>query len=263
MRRLSASEARAARLIVVAALAFFLLSNLVWYGVDGLWRTNLQLTRELADQKVAWAAQQSQIDALQAEIADLKQRWYGSPALWSPPPIPNTDFQFFDVSGRTQKELLDSIEKAALCDTHKCAPDPAAPAGFALGLEHSDFQAWSSPYCYSPKTLNAAFHSFILLPRWSPRPDGSVKIPLVERWNALEQTIYTHEAGHIAIDVQYFAALNDQAHQLASCQALFAFWNNPSTYEKLTALQNEYHARLRADCRPEVGCIPSGWMGWS
>jgi hypothetical protein len=265
MPRLTASEARAARLIIAAALAFFVLSNLVWYGFDELRRSNLELTRELADQKAAWVAQQSQIDALQAEIADLKQRWYGSPALWSPPPIPNTDFQFFDVGGHSQRELIASIEKAAICDTRKCLPDPAVPPGGTYwGLEGFQSQgAWSTPYCYSPKTMTALFRTFILLPRWSPPPDGGVKIPLVERWNALEKTIYTHGAGHVAIDVQYLAALNDQAHQLPSCQALFDFWANPTLFDKLSALQNEYHARLRADCRPEIGCMPPGWMDWS
>lgn len=263
MPRLTASEARAARLFIAGALAFFLLCNLAWYGVEELLRTNRELTRELADQKAAWAAQQSEVDALEAEIADLKQRWYGSPALWTPPPLANTDFQFFDVSGHSQAELIASLKKAAICDTHKCLPDPAAPPGFALGLEGSDFQAWSTPYCYSPKTLTAIFRSHILMPRWSPPPDGTVKIRLVERWNAMEQVIYTHEAGHVAIDVQYLAALNNQAHQLPSCDALLDFWSNASIYDNLHVQQNEYHARLRADCRPEVGCMPPGWMGWS
>lgn len=261
MPRLSASEARATRLFIAGFLAFFLLCNLAWYSYE-LGRANRLLTSELADQKAARVVQQSELDVLQAEIADLKQRWYGSPALWSPLPIANTDFQFFDVNGQTQTELIASIEKAAICDTHKCLPDPAAPSGFALGLEGSDFLAWSSPYCYSPKTINAIFRSNILMPRWSPRLDGSVKILLVERWNALEQVIYTHEAGHVAIDVQYQAALNDQAHQLPSCQALFNFWSNASIYDNLHVQQNEYHARLRADCRPELGCMPPGWMGW-
>src|SRR5258708_21126672 len=261
MPKLSASEARATRLFIAGFLTFFLLCNLGWYSYE-LGRANRLLTSELAAQQAAWLLQQSQLDALQAEIADLKARWYGTTALWSTTHIANTDFQFFDISGQTQTDLISSIQKAAICDTRKCLPDPAAPPGFALALERSDFQAWSSPYCYSPKTLTAIFRSYILLPRWSPRPDGSVKIPLVERWNALVQVIYTHEAGHVAIDVPYFAALNEQAHQLPSCQALLDFWNNASIYANLHVQQNDYHARLRADCRPEVGCIRPGWMGW-
>jgi hypothetical protein len=110
--------------------------------------------------------------------------------------------------------------------------------------------------------MTAVFRTFILLPRWSPVPVGGVTIPLIEKWNALEQVLYTHEAGHVAITVEDFAALNDQAHLSASCTALFAFWADPSIYDKLNADQNAYHARLRADCRPAVGCIPPGWMGW-
>jgi hypothetical protein len=93
-------------------------------------------------------------------------------------------------------------------------------------------------------------------------PVGGVTIALVEKWNALEHALYTHEAGHVAIDVEDLAALNDQAHLSASCAALLAFWADPSIYDKLNADQNAYHARLRADCRPEVGCIPHGWLGW-
>jgi len=102
-----------------------------------------------------------------------------------------------------------------------------------------------------------------MLPKWLPPTDGSVKIPLVEAWNALAQVIYTHEAGHVAISIQDVAALNDQAHQLPSCQAVARFWANPSVWDKMNADQNAYHAWLRADCRPEMGCIPSRWMGWS
>jgi hypothetical protein len=190
--------------------------------------------------------------------------WFGSPAIWTPPPISNTDIQFFDVSGSTQADLIASFKKAAICDTHKCLPDPAVPAGgtaWALeGIESPG--SWSAPYCYSPRTMTAVFRTFILLPRWSPVPVGGVTIPLIEKWNALEQVLYTHEAGHVAITVEDFAALNDQAHLSASCTALFAFWADPSIYDKLNADQNAYHARLRADCRPAVGCIPPGWMGW-
>jgi len=103
---------------------------------------------------------------------------------------------------------------------------------------------------------------FIVLPRWSPPADGTVKIPLVEKWNALAKVIYTHEAGHVVITIQDLAALNDQAHRLPSCQALFDFWARPSTFDQLNADQEAYHARLREDCRPEIGCTPSGWLGW-
>jgi hypothetical protein len=40
------------------------------------------------------------------------------------------------------------------------------------------------------------------------------------------------------------------------------FWNNPHVFDKRDADQSAYHARLRADCRPEVGCMTAGWMGW-
>jgi hypothetical protein len=85
---------------------------------------------------------------------------------------------------------------------------------------------------------------------------------LVLKWNALLKVIYTHEMGHVAINIQDIAALNDQAHQQPSCQALFDFWDNPHIFDKLEADQNAHHARLRADCRPQIGCLTAGWMGW-
>ena len=198
-----------------------------------------------------------------AAQAVLREMWFGSPAIWTPPPISNTDIQFFDVSGSTQAELIASFKKAALCDTHKCLPDPAVPTGgTAWALEGMESGTWSTPYCYSPKTTTLLFRTYILLPLWSPVPVGGVTITLVEKWNALEQVLYTHEAGHVAITVEDLAALNDQAHLSPSCTALFAFWANPAVFDKLNADQNAYHARLRADCRPAVGCIPPGWLGW-
>ena len=89
-----------------------------------------------------------------------------------------------------------------------------------------------------------------------------MKIPLVEEWNALMQVLYTPEAGHGVIDRKDINALNNQAHRLHTCAAVFAFWARPSLWKKNDADQLAYYARLYADCRPEIGCILYGWMGW-
>jgi hypothetical protein len=204
-----------------------------------------------------------QASAIQWAGRDLQRRWFGSPALWQPPPTDNTDFTFFDVRGATQADLIRSLNAADICKTYgPCLPDPANPnqSGIAWGL--AGLEAGGSYECYSPRTTTLRYREYILLPRWSPLPLGGVSVTLVERWNALEKSIYVHEAGHVAIDIQDIAALNNQAHSLPSCQALFDFWNNPHVFDKLDADQNAYHARLRADCRPEVGCFYAGWMGW-
>jgi predicted secreted Zn-dependent protease len=242
--------------LIRATVALVLAGLLV---VGGLQLTNANW---LAGQTESLTLHHSQIAAGESEMADLASSWTGSPALWQPPPISNTDFKFYTVTGITQQDLLSSMEAANIC--HKfggCAPDPAAPAGFALGLE--SFHPVGTYYtCYSPSTTTVPFWEEIVLPRWSPPADGSVKIAVVEAWNALEQVVYTHEAGHVAITKQDLKALNRQAQHLSSCQALFAFWNKPTIFNKEAADQLAYHARLRADCRPEVGCLPSGWMGW-
>ena len=194
--------------------------------------------------------------------ADFQSRWFGSPALWQAPPIENTDISFFEVTGRTQRELLASLDGANICKTYgPCAPDPANPNGIALGLEGLA-PAVTTYLCYAPATTTVPYREHVLLPRWSPLPLGGVSISLVEAWNALAKTAYVHEAGHVAIDIQEVDALNAHAHRLPSCQALFDFWNNPHVWDQRDADQNAYHARLRADCRPEIGCMPPGWMGW-
>jgi len=90
----------------------------------------------------------------------------------------------------------------------------------------------------------------------------TVRISLVERWNALAKVIYTHESTHVTIAHQDVADLNRQAQQLPTCDALFKFWDDPHVFDKLEADQAAFHARLRAHCEPAAGCIPAGWMGW-
>jgi len=85
---------------------------------------------------------------------------------------------------------------------------------------------------------------------------------LVSRWDALDQVLYIHEAGHAAISNQDLAALLNQARALPSCLAVVDFWARPALFDKMEADQAAYHARLHADCRPEIGCIPANWLGW-
>ena len=212
---------------------------------------------EQANQSLA-----SQVGVLQAQVQDLKDRWYGAPAIYQPPAITNTDIVFFDVKGSTQGQLIESLDHADLCKKYPpCASDPAVPNGVAWGLEGGNLVD-KTVSCYSPSTTTVAFREMVVLPRWSPPADGTVKIPLVERWNALAKAIYAHEAGHVTIAQKDIADLNQQAQRLSSCDALFNFWQDPHLFDKLEADQLAYHARLRADCRPEIGCIPPGWMGW-
>ncbi len=249
------------RLTVEGLVGALLVGFLVFSSIDQWKQANQHLADQVAAQMAEIAVQQSQIDALQAEVKDLKERWYGSPALFSPPPIANTDIRFFAVTGSTQAELISSLNNSSLCTTYKCLPDPAAPSNGVAWAIGGGF-TWPGYYCYAPATTTPAFQFLMVLPQWSPPIDGSVKIPLVEEWNALEQVLYTHESTHVAIAVQDLAQLVDYSHRLPSCRALIDFWDNPSVFDNLNADQNAYHARLRADCRPEIGCAPSGWMGW-
>jgi predicted secreted Zn-dependent protease len=221
------------------------------------------VSKRVAARQAQAAASQKPVLLYNPEVQLLQTRWFGTPAIYQPAPIANTTTLFFDVAGVTQDELYNGLNDSGICKKYgPCAKDPANPTGLAWGLEWFQFAGGNYYTCYAPRTTTLQFREYILLPRWTPAADGSVTIDLVERWNALAQVIYIHEAGHVAISKQDLAALNAQAHRLATCDALAAFWDSSHVFDKEAADQAAYHARLRADCRPEVGCIPPYWMGW-
>jgi len=220
------------------------------------------LRRQADFQLVANTTRQIGNNELQATVNDLSSRWFGHPSMWQPSGLPaNTAVHYFAVQGATQVQLIDALDNSDICSHYHCLPDPAVPNAVARALEGQDEVVPSAAYCYSPSTFSFHFHHFIVLPQWSPTI-GSVRKTLVQEWNALEGVLLTHEVGHIQIANQYLATLNQQSQRLATCQAMDAFWQNPHLWDGLDAAQNAYHARLRADCRPEIGCIPFGWMGW-
>ena len=192
-------------------------------------------------------------------VQHLARQWFGSPALWKPPAT-DASVYFYDVSGKTQRELLASMLAAKICDHYgPCLPDPGNLGGGALALEG---ESASAQFCYSPRTFDRQVSYRIVLPRWTPLPFGSVPKTTVTAWNALLPVLWTHETRHVAIAKADIAQLNAQAQSLPSCSAVVAFWSDPHVLDKLNADQNAYHAELRADCRPELGCVPGGWMGW-
>ena len=190
----------------------------------------------------------------------IAQTWFGNPPIWVPPPIPQTEILYFDVTGFTQQQLIRSLGTSNICATYgPCATDPAVPNGVAWALEGEAFIP--GLYCYSPGTFPVPWRVYVLLPRWSP-PVVGVTVDLVTKWNALEQLLYAHEAGHAAISRQDLYDLGVQSKKLSGCYAVIAFWEDPATYNKEQADQAAYHAQLHADCRPEIGCMPPGWLGW-
>lgn len=196
-------------------------------------------------------------DVLSGQLGSFQDKWFGSPALWTPPA--GVEVRFFDVKGTTQSDLISGINAANLCATYKCLPDPGNPRGGAWALQGGGFGAG---VCYSPRTASLPIELYILLPRWLPKPFGEVSSGLIVKWNALEQVLYTHEATHAAIAVRDLTAIAGQARLQPSCDAWVAFLSRPSLFDQLDADQNAFHAQLRADCRPEIGCIPAGYMGW-
>lgn len=251
-------QVRAAGGVTYGLIVAVVLSLVVPPAVDRLRAPDVRLTANVA-------AQPGQTRSFLAIVYDLESRWMGDPALWQPSGVPaNTVVQYFAVSGSTQPQLITSIEDAGLCTKkYQCQPDPTAPAGsFTWALELDSELVPSSQYCDSPRTFSYHFAQHtILLPGWSPGI-ATVQTVLVQRWNALEGVLFTHEAGHVLVANDWLAGMNAQSQRLSTCAALDAFWSNPHLWDGLDAAQTAYHARLRADCRPEIGCFTSGWMGW-
>jgi len=175
-------------------------------------------------------------------------RWFGDPAIWDPPDIVGARIEYVSVSGTSQYDLITSLNAAGLKDSNGLV---------AWGLEGSSIP---SGVCYSPRTVNISLDIVVMLPRWSPIADGRIDQDLVTKWNALQQVIYIHEVGHVKIDLDDWSATMGHIHQLPSCQAAIDYL--PAARQKRNDDQDAYHARLKADCRPEIGCFLSGWLGW-
>lgn len=249
------------RLLVLGALVVVLMVMFFSAGLDHRLSNESYSTSQLS-LTLRSSSPGQQVGLLRATAYGLVGSWFGAPPVYQPPAIAGTDIQYFDVKGTTQDDLIASLDGADICQKYgPCAVDPSNPGTTAWGLQW-ETSVSSSFNCATPATTTVIYTEHILLPRWKPPPMGGVEISVVERWNALLKSIYVHEAGHVAISVQDIRALNDQARRLPSCTAVYAFWNDPHIFDKLDADQLAYHARLRADCRPEIGCIPAGWMGW-
>jgi len=230
------------------------LSLLVLAGLLVACAPNSTIATAIAKERVATAA------VATVPFDDFQALWFGQPAVWVPPTTATFDVHYFVVHGVTQPELTASLDGDDLCQVYHCLSDPGQPSNkSACALEGTE--VGPSVVCYSPRTATFQFRQYLLLPQWTPAV-GSVAIRLVEAWNALMHVLYVHEATHASIAVKDLQALTDQSHRLATCTEWAAFWSNPHLFDQLNADQSAYHATLRADCRPEIGCVPYGWMGW-
>jgi len=249
-------------LVVLRVVCYFAIAALVveWSltsTLGALRIDNARLTGQIDNQV-------TQINPQQATIDYLRSRWFGSPALWQPHGVPpGTAVRYFTVSGSTQADLEQSIIDANICVRYGgCLVDPAVPSSGALALESDGELLPNAQYCYTPATV--AYHwsgHTIILPIWQPEP-GTVPTALVEQWNALEQVLFVHEAGHVRVAIAWLAQENRLSQRQPTCEAMNRVWENPHLFDSLDAAQNAYHARLRANCRPELGCFYAGWMGW-
>lgn len=183
-------------------------------------------------------------------------RWEGAPAIWEPTPVEHATIERFEVTGLSQYAVEKSLSTSPIAND----PDPTAPPNsVAWGEIRFHFKAGT---CERPAAVALEYDLTILLPRWSPPADGSVTVRLVEEWNALLRVIHTHEAGHASIYRDDMTAIQAHARSLSNCDAVVAYLEDPATFKKIDDDQAAYHRRLFADCRPEIGCAPPGWMGW-
>jgi len=177
--------------------------------------------------------------------------WFGTPPIWQPP---TRSIKYFDVTGTTQADLIDSLNRTAGTRAWAWTDLQARPIGCYLAL-----------FPYQDRTHELIVH----LPRWAPARNGSVRRGLVERWNALRQSLYAQEVGYIRIYGEDMQAIMEVVHALPDCPSILAYLNDGITWQKLDADRERIDADrvspLRGsfpNCRPESGCRPPGWMGW-
>jgi hypothetical protein len=187
--------------------------------------------------------------------------WFGTPAIWQPPTIywqPPTvkgaTIEYFDVAGTTQVDLIDSLNRVAGTRAWAWTDLQPRPIGCYLAL-----------FPYQDRTHEVIVH----MPRWAPPRNGSVRLGLVERWNALRQSLYAQEVGYFDTYRDDIQAIMDEVHALPDCPSILAYLNDGMTWQRLQTDRQRIDAdrgsRMRgsvADCRPESGCRPQGWMGW-
>lgn len=179
--------------------------------------------------------------------------WLGTPSIWQPPPV-GSSVEYFEVTGTAQADLIDSLNRVAGTRAWAWTDLQARPIGCYLAL-----------FPYQDRTHEVIVH----MPRWRPAPNGSVRRGLVERWNALRQSLYAQEAGYVHTYRADMQAIMEVVHALPDCPSILAYLNDGMTWQKLDADRERIDADrgspirgLSADCRPESGCRPPGWMGW-
>src|SRR5579864_5804604 len=154
---------RGVRLLLESILLVVLLVMLFSAGLDRRQSNELVASHSLT-QGPASTDPGAQAALFQSAVVDLEGRWFGTPALWQPPPITNTDIQYFDVTGRTQADSVVSFKSANICKPYgPCAVDPRNPSGYALGLDWESFLG-DYYYCYTPASTTLNYREHVLLP---------------------------------------------------------------------------------------------------
>ncbi len=85
---------------------------------------------------------------------------------------------------------------------------------------------------------------------------------LVEKWNALQRTIYVRQLGYVQLFKIDFEAILNVVNLLPNCASVVAYLNDPYTWYQIDVDRDAYERHLVAECRPETGCQPPGWLGW-
>ena len=180
--------------------------------------------------------------------------WLGTPPIWQPPTISGGSIEYFQVTGTTQADLVDSLNRVAGTRAWAWTDLQPRPIGCYLAL-----------FPYQDRTHDVVIH----MPRWAPTRDGSVRRGLVERWNALRQSLYAQEVGYIQTYREDMQPIMEEVHALPDCPSIVAYLNDGMTWQRLDADRERIDADrvspMRGsleDCRPQSGCRPPGWMGW-
>jgi hypothetical protein len=153
--------------------------------------------------------------------------WFGTPPIWQPPTIywqppavKGASIEYFDVTGTTQADLIDSLNRVADTRAWAWTDLQPRPIGCYLAL-----------FPYQDRTHEVTVH----LPRWVPAPNGSVRRGLVGRWNALRQSLYAQEVGYFHVYQADMQAIMDVVRVLPDCPSILAYLNDGMTWQRLDA----------------------------
>ena len=161
---------------------------------------------------------------------------------------------YYDISGTSYEAIFKQVKARGPGPDN----DPSAPrdtyAFASTQLEEVKFVG----DCRVSAVAYLSFHQTILVPRLTPGGSG-LSQQNIDAWNYQLEVAALHEGRHLFINastvVEYQAKMRTTLGGCSAIDNLFQQMNQDLRDRNLA-----YHAELRANCKPELGCSPK-WFG--